>query len=237
MTDQQEFFISYLTVAVFFALTLLYLVQGFLAIQRAKLPLAVKRPDEKQTETNLFQATLYFDGGYRNLWVFFILAIFFPVFLASMADTLPFIDKLNNKTSHPESSSLADGKPSELPAKFIVPRVPVEYFICLAVIVVLITLEFSYVHYLRESAPAWISILLVALALDFATLLTLTVLVKQPDAWEKTMNELAEIFMLVTTLVAFFTSFIILVLARTAGAVSDGKTIDVPVRDGSSNAY
>lgn len=232
MTDQQEFFVSSLTVAVLFALTVLYLVQGFLAIQRARLPFTVKRSDETQTETSLYQATLYFDGGYRNLWVFFILAIFFPVFLASMADTLPFIDKFNNNIDK-LNNNLLEGS---LPIKFLVPRVPVEYFICLAVIVVLITLEFSYVHNLRESAPAWISMLLVALALDFATLLTLTFLVKQPETWKKTLNEWAEIFMLVTTLVAFFTSFIILVLARTAGAVSDGKTIDVPVRDGSSNA-
>jgi len=244
-TEQLEFFISYLTVAVFAILSIFYMVQGYFAKQRATQPLTVNQSDGTQVSTNLFRATLHFDDGLRNLWVFFILAIFVPVFLASMVDIVSLVDKLSptfsQKNEEFSASSSTDSiagssKSSQKDEKYSAPRPTVEYFICLAIIVVLITLEFSYVHNLRESATVWIPMLLVALALDFATLLTFTFLVKPPDIWEKNITGWAEAFMIITTVLALITSFMILVLARTAGALFDGKKIDVPPHEDEFNA-
>ena len=60
------------------------------------------------------------------------------------------------------------------------------YYVCLALIGVLITLEFSYLHTLRRSAAAWIPMLLSALVLDLITLLVFIFVIGNPHFWQPT---------------------------------------------------
>ena len=101
------------------------------------------------------------------------------------------------------------------------------YYLCLSCISILITLEFSYLHTLRESASDWIPMILSALVLDLIALLGLIFIVGNPNDWVSARPTfVSQVSFGVVTFVAFVSSFFILILARTAGALNDNK-IDI----------
>ncbi len=92
------------------------------------------------------------------------------------------------------------------------------YHLCLACIGVLITLEFSYVHTFRRSAPDWIPLLLAALVLDLITLLVLVFVVGNPADWRGAApHKYTQLMYVVATCAALVSSFVILITARIAG--------------------
>ena len=103
------------------------------------------------------------------------------------------------------------------------------YFLCIACIGVLITLEFSFLHALRVSAQDWIPMLLSALVVDLITLMILVFVVGNPMEWKaQHPDEFTQISFYIASLFALVSSFLILILARTAGALHDGQ-IEFPV--------
>lgn len=188
-----------LSAVLFTLLSIFYIVQLVISWRRGNQPLVVPRPNGSEGTTSVRSALPHFDGGLQNtIWAFLILGIFLPVVLASMGHVLPYLRKDD--------------------------PFAIMYFICVAVITVIITLEFSYVHNLRNSAPEWTPFLLVGLVLDFTALLVFTLVVGHPNDWtDKPMSELLILAMLVTTVIAVLSSFVVLVLARTAGALHTGQ--------------
>ena len=202
--------------ALFALLSTLYLIQLILSYWRAKVPVDAKRPDGTTGRISLTDALPHFDGGFQNtIWVFLILGIFLPIALTSLNDTV---------------AVLGDSPPNE-PIR----TVPLLYFVYVSAITVIITLEFSYIHNLRNGAPEWIPFLLVAVVLDFTTLLVFAFVLRHPDTWtvavaiqaetaETTsvpfpMGPITQSAMLLTTVIAVLSSIVVLVLARAAGAL------------------
>ena len=234
---------------IFGALILFYLIQILIALYRSTQPFSPAPVQDKSIQITLLDAAKSFDGGLRNIWTFFILVIFVPAFFATLGDITPLIDDpkaLSNieqesiPASDPVVGQLPDGTPvavdpsvdadalnalrkADSDAYKRALRSAASYFLCVSILVVLITLEFSYLHNLRRSATEWVSMLLVALALDLATMLTITLLLRNPHGWTKALASTIEIFMWTTTVLALLSSFLILVLARTAGAVFDNQ--------------
>lgn len=106
----------------------------------------------------------------------------------------------------------------------------VLFFTYISIISVIITLEFSYIHNLRNSAPEWTPFLLVSLVLDLTTLLAFILGVKHPDRWTEKLTLVPQVMMLLTAVAALLSSFLVLVLSRTAGALHE-RQIDFPSRD------
>lgn len=139
------------------------------------------------------------------------------------------IATLQLRLRDPERPSTGGLEFSELLADVATPQSKWVYHVCLTFIGVLITLEFSYVHTLRRSAPDWIPMLLSALVLDLITLLVLIFVVGNPDDWKGTPPATAtQTAYAVATIAAFISSVVILVLARTAGALHDDLTLVSP---------
>ena len=208
-----------------------HLVQIVIAIFRALESKEVNRSNGKKIQISLYESLKIFDGGLRNIWAFFILVIFVPLFLTSMGNIDPVLEVLDMSESNAscEGAASTNGTVTCNDRTDLIrlnPRSSVLYFICLAMVGVLITLEFSYVHNLRNSATEWVPMLLVALALDFATLLALTFVLENPHEWQAGLNWIVEIMMIVTTFLALLSSFMILVLARMKGALSDPRIVD-----------
>ena len=98
------------------------------------------------------------------------------------------------------------------------------YFLCLACIGVLMTLEFSYIHSLRRSAASWTAMLLSALVLDLIALLVLVFVIRHPQNWASNFPARSTLWAFgIATTSALCSSFLILLLARTAGALHDGQ--------------
>ena len=98
------------------------------------------------------------------------------------------------------------------------------YYVCLACIGVLITLEFSYLHALRRNAHDWVPMLLSALVLDLITMLVLIFVVGNPVDWQLGHPDGRTVWaFLIATVVALLSSLLILVLARAKGALRDGQ--------------
>ena len=233
---------------IFSALILFYLIQILIALYRSTQPFSPAPVQDKSIQITLLDAAKSFDGGLRNIWTFFILVIFVPAFFATLGDMTPLIDDPKALSNIEQKSIPASDPVGQLPDGTLVTvdpsvdadalnalkkadsdayeralRSAASYFLCVSILVVLITLEFSYLHNLRRSATEWVSMLLVALALDLATMLTITLLLRNPHGWTKALASSIEIFMWTTTVLALLSSFLILVLARTAGAVFDNQ--------------
>ena len=206
-----RFFTETLTVALFMALSVCYTVQGVFAHLRAR-----ERLDESPSDVSvtLRDVVLFHEGGRLNVWTFFALAILSPVLLSSIGNMTP----LTGVTSQVQY---------DRPAAAM-------YFLCLAVIAVLLTLELSHVYQLRRTAREWIPMLVVSIALDILTLLIFLLFVKNPSFWAgpvPSANPLeanllpgglsweTEVSMVGTTILALFSSFWILVYARTTDAL------------------
>lgn len=202
----QDAFVGTLAITVFAILLSFYVLQIVIAITRSLAKEDVPSEDGSAASISLLEAATIFDGGYRNIWTFFALVIFVPVFLTAMGDIIPLVS----------SQSIFENMSGQGAA--------VLYYMCVAIIGVLITLEFSYIHNLRRSAPEWISMLIVALALDFATLMSLHLFVQSPQIWVGPSVATAAM-MGITTAGAMISTFTILVIARTAGALADGQII------------
>ena len=144
-----------------------------------------------------------FDGGFRNIWALLVLTILMPIVLSSMGDILP-VAKLHHSIA------------------------AVVQYLCVATIVALITLEFSYIHNLKETASDWRSMLLVALALDFVALIAVHFVLENPRDWgDYTPNNRSVMAMLIASTLAVISTVFIMVLARTAAAMSEGR-VKVP---------
>ena len=200
-------FPGYLSVALFTALSMCYFLQWWLAGGRAG------EPQEDNTDVTLADIVRHHDDGYRDVWAFFVLTIFSPVLLTAIGNMIPLIT---------ETDTLYE------------PSDAAVYFLCLAVIGVLITLELSYVYQFRRSATGWIPLLAASVALDILTLLVLFSFVRNPVLWEAPIDSpmstepnkailhwATKLFMAITTGFAFWSSFWILVYTRTAGALRD----------------
>ena len=110
------------------------------------------------------------------------------------------------------------------PREASIPGPKYIYYLCLSFVTILITLEFSYLHSLRRSAPDWIPMLLSALVLDLIALLVLVFVVGNPTDWSYPHPQfLTRVAFGIATIVAVVSSVYILMLARTAGALHDGQ--------------
>ena len=194
-------FSDVLSPALFAALLLCYGVQAVIAIFKALEPTGYDRNSTR--DITLWAVARKYDGGIPNMWTFFVLAIFGPVFLNAIGNMLPLIS----------GGDILDRMSAAL------------YFGCLAAIGVILTLELSYVHNLRKSAREWIPMLVVAIALDIIALLVFFLLVETPHAWpaREKLDDMTRLTMVMTTLLALCSSFLILIFARAAGALDDGK--------------
>ena len=108
------------------------------------------------------------------------------------------------------------------------------YYVCLACLGVLITLEFSYLYTLRRSAPDWMQMLLSALALDLIAMLMLIFVVGIPTSWTRAAlpHIMTSTSFAIATIVALVSSVLILLLARTSGVLHDGQFVDPEVNSG-----
>lgn len=109
-------------------------------------------------------------------------------------------------------------------AKFI-------YYICLTSAIVLITLGVSHILTLRNNAREWVPALLASLVLDVIVLIVLDDVVLHPDLWDKQGDDympssLTVNLMAMTTLAAVIVTSNVLLFARVAAALYDGK-IDI----------
>ncbi len=183
--------------------TALYMVQLSIAISRGANENALTREDGVRPP--LFQCIGGFDGGPHNLWVFVLLAFMFPVFLTSLVNIYPLFQ--------------GDGETSGFRPTFL-------YYLCVSCVCVLMTLEFSYLHTLRNNARNWSAMMLAALVLDLMTLLVLLFLVQTPNDWAESLPSIwTQAAYCVATAAAVVSSLFILMLSRVAGAVFDGQVL------------
>lgn len=208
-----------LSAILFAVLIAFYATQANMALSQARQH--VKDGDGKVYRATLLDVIAHDNNWVRDLWTFFVLTMVFPVSLNTMG----------NVHGLTESDSDSIGLWSAM-----------FYHGCVAVVVVTITLEFSYVYNLRESAQPWIRVLLVAIALDIGMLLVLFLVVEHPNAWPALLSgaivqadespvEIAlagpDIFtstaMVLAAVFALLSSATILVFSRAAGAVADGN--------------
>ena len=163
------------------------------------------RPNDPKGEgpnKTLIDVVKEYDGGLPNVWTFLVLAIICPLFLNAMGNMLPL--RSDNVTYDRTAAAL--------------------YYLCLAAIGVIITLELSYVYNLRRSAKDWIAMLVVAIALDIITLLVFFNFLGNPTTWgNESLDTWTRTMMVCTTLLALVSSFLILIFARAAGALADGQ--------------
>ncbi len=205
---------SYFYAAVLTLITVFYFIQSLLSYRKAFSVQTVKTLKGTRRDTTLFEAMKYFDGGLSNsVWVFFILSFFLPIFLASMGNIIPVFHVTEN------NSSISDKIP---------PVTAALYYVYISLLIVLITLEFSYIHNLRKKSADWIPFLLVALVLDMATLLLFTFGIGTPSKlWVQTITQ---VMMMFTSFCALTSTFFVLILARAAGALQDDE-IKFPEED------
>lgn len=205
---ENALFASYFAASLFAIVTVFYFIQAVLAYLQARTPQKVKMLDGNEAETTLFSAFKYFDEGISNsIWAFLILGIFLPMVLTSLSNIVPILHGKITSTD----GQLQISRPAAS-----------AYYICIALISVLITLEFSYIHNLRRRAPEWVPFLLVALVLDLTTLLVIIFAVTPPVEWKINPSGITRIMMLFTVIFALISTFGVLVLARTASALHDG---------------
>lgn len=182
----------------------------FTALYFGQLSIAIRRGTNEKTPTReggvrppLFQCMGGFDEGPHNLWVFVLLAFVFPVFLTSLVNIYPLFQTQEQAN---------------------VFRANFFYYLCVSCVCVLMTLEFSYLHTLRNSARGWSAMMLAALVLDLMTLLVLLFLVRTPMDWEQSPpTDWTQAAFCVATVAAVISSLFILILSRVAGAVFDGQ--------------
>ena len=204
-----------------FVLAMAYFVHGGIALSRARK--RVNWPDGLVRDVTLMDIVRFSDDDWAaNAWIFAILTIFFPVLLNVMGNL---------------HGALAVGT---------LGWSTLLYYACMAGVSVIIALEFSYVYNLRDSASNWTPVLLVAIVLDIVTLLVLFLVVDHPHSWARAFSEtqglrsetsnaaVAELqlagpstptvlAMFLATGVALTSSAMIIVFARAAGAVVDGR--------------
>ena len=195
-------------------LSLCYLIQAIIVNRRANEGVEERqqRPGQDQDAerdlggVRLRDVVRHHDGGLRNVWAFFLLAVFCPVLLTGIGDMIPLTS---------DNSGYNDGFSTVL------------YFACLATIGVLITLELSHVYHLRRSANEWIPMLVGAIGLDILALLVFFTLIGHPamwlDVWDETLASRMRWAMFITTGLALYSSFVVLVYARAAGALLDDQ--------------
>ena len=202
-------FIGLFAVSIFAILAAFYLVQIFLTWNRAKIPAPAYTRSGVEGKISLFFALKHFDGGFQNtIWTFLILGIFLPVVLTSLSDVVPLLEPTNKADERQFSKTL--------------------YFVYISIISVIITLEFSYIQNLRNSASQWTPFLLVALVLDLTALLVFIFGIKHPETWATEPAFFTQLMMFITSVAALFSSFLILILSRTAGALHD-RQIEFPI--------
>ena len=228
-----QYFVDEVAVWILGFLTFLYVGQIVWAINDAFKPIEKLKHDDPSIDiqVRLYDCLKLFDGGMRNMWVFFVLAILLPVILSTMADLVPLFQG-DSESSTPESSTPESSTPESSTLKSQREPPPAShklrllYIVCVGCIGVLMTLEFSYLHTLRKSAAEWIPMLLAALALDLMTLLVLNIVIRNPDLWKRSIETETVTALIIATIVAITSSFGVLVLARVAGALHDGQ-IDI----------
>lgn len=214
--DERRAFVGNMAVSTFLILCLLYAGHILFATKRIITPASARRPDGTEGRISIAQAMRYFDGGSSNFWAFLILTLFLPIFLSSLSDVVPALDPDLNKIDKAYHELFISSLGTQI-----------VYFISVVTISVLITLEFSYIHTLRRSVPDWIPMLLVALAMDFVTLLVFNFIVRHPNHWAVEPSTFTRLAMILAAIMAFVSSCLILISARTAAALNDGQ-VDFP---------
>ena len=207
-------------------LMVMYVLQWFAAAHLSQQKRSVIGPDDKAFTIKVWVASLKQNGGLRNIWGLLVLVVFVPIVFASLEEIK---DLISNDTM-----TIA----------------PFLRTFCMSTIVVLITLEFAYIYNFRDKIGEWTTMLLSALALDFATLMLfiLTAGDKMFDAHPAAAQSVAEstfeqrftteaaefvvqevgaesriIFMSILTLFAFVATFTILVFSKTEVILASGK--------------
>ena len=205
----------------FFAvLCALYVLQSVFAYRLSGQKRRVTGSDGTEFVIPVRVATFFVNGGISNIWQFLILAVFVPVFFASLNSAVKLFKDA-------DATALS-----------------FTHAYCLSTIIVLITLEFAYIHSLRQKIESWVSMLLVALALDFATLMVFIFAIGDPTTisqngatanGEPSADSLGFgttiMYLLVTTFFAFISTISTLLFAQTVAILADGK-VDFPFRGG-----
>ena len=199
------------------ALCIFYFVQTLVVFSMSREKNVVVSPNNEEFAVRTWDALLA-GGGIKNIWQFLVLVVFVPVFFASLSE---IVDIFSEKQ---------------------VTAVSLVYIYCMSTIIVLITLEFAYIYSLQTRAGQWVSMLLVALALDFATLMVFIFGVDDPSellggASEPPNNTTFSntmIFMLITTMFTFVSTFSTLMFAQTAARLADG-VVDFPLPENSTD--
>ena len=217
--DALQAFANIVAVVVFIVLYALYTVQMFVAIRRASRPVSAKRRDGSKVSISILQAVSYFDGGLSHIWPFLILTFCLPIFLSSISDVVPVLYPSLDKIDESSHQLFVSSSGAQL-----------VYFVSIVTISVLITLEFSYIYNLGQDVSEWRPTLLVALVLDLANLLVFNLVVRHPDQWIYSPSALIQIGMVLAAGLAFSSTFLILIFARTAAALNAGQ-IDFPTSD------
>ena len=214
-----------ITTAAFSVLCACYVIQFVLATRLVKRPERLRlEPDNKQfTIKNVM--SVYDNGPRNNFWTFGVLAIFLPVVLAFVTSLFLFESyPFDVETIRRAVTAGLEGYQEverDIPIEFLTERIIDRYQVivgrgrssevielCVAVIIVLITLELSHIHSLRKIDSEWTSMLIVASALDFATLLTIIYSISTGAA------DTLQLFMAFVTFAAFCSTFYILAYAR-----------------------
>ena len=230
------------SIYVFSTLCLLYVIQLIIALVRAAQPMK-HLFDSTERVISIHQAAKVFDGGLRNnFWTFGVLAIFLPVVLAVLSNAITSVSLLQGSaqmgdlgralrlalddietTAVIDSSVVAQfttsflGYYETLSRQGFLPPPGFLVHLFVTIIIVLIALEFSYIHNLRRVRSDWISMLLVASTLDFATILAIVL------ASRHTLDIYILPFMGVTTALALLSTYFVLVYSRISGALSEGQ--------------
>ena len=234
---------EYTVYVLFSILASLYIIQLIISVNRASQSVVYPSTSKKKRITTVHQAARVFDGGIRNnYWSFGILAVFLPVTLAVLADiiisenltfTTPASNQLIEALQFATERSDLFGESREFNEFW---RLFIGYYesgvtdaqrnafpldtwihLFMTILIVLIALEFSYIHNLRRVKSDWVSMLLVASTLDFATLLAI-VFSSQGD-----LDAFELPFMGITTFTALVSTYFVLVYSRVSGALSENQ--------------
>ncbi len=223
--------IASITATVMFSfLSLLYTLQIFVVREKNKVPIKDYRksgvPSEQEQGEGSHQSGENQSGknpvlvrdvlsslDYRlsDTWPFFLLAFLFPILLSSINDVVPVLypelDRFNNN----HLNSLIGRSSAQI-----------LYFISVSTLSVLITLEFSYLYNIWKSTTDWFSVILTALGLDIICLLICIGVVRNPAWWNATPEWETLWAMGIAVMISFYSTFRILLSARTAVALHDG---------------
>ena len=210
--------------------------------------LRAKKEDDRIYNVTVRQCTEYYDGGYINGWAHLVLSVILPIFVSVMINAsgdigdiggMPEISVSEVTRYMEEIRDKDDVADMRNEMKIFIDSLNVTassgtyrsmvYYVCVTSAIVLMALEFSHVHMLRESARSWVPAIQTCLVLDIMILIVLGLVVLHPNSWSTQggfPSSTTIILMLITTFTSLYVTTVTLHYARVAGALHDRK-IDI----------